>query len=266
MLVAYKPKIDLLKSLIFQFNTKYPIIIVNNSEEKLDSNLYKLNNVKIVDAEKNSGNGAGINKCLANCKTDLALYLDIDVKISNENFYKLLKYSDKIKNFGVLVPNSEYKNMKNDIVKKWDMEGSIMLINKKKINNKIKFDESYFLYFEEIDFFYNCLKENIDVYFLPNVLFLHHRQNSIEVRNNFEKNKIKLLRQWHYMWSKFYFHKKNFGFLKALKVCFPFFVKDLIFLILNSMFLKKEKAMLRLTRISGLTNSFLALKSSKRPH
>ena len=51
-MVAYKPKIDLLKSLIGKFNTKYPIIIVNNSEEKLDKNLYKLDNLKIIDAEK----------------------------------------------------------------------------------------------------------------------------------------------------------------------------------------------------------------------
>ena len=32
-----------------------------------------------IDAEKNLGNGAGINRCLNSCNTNLALYLDIDV-------------------------------------------------------------------------------------------------------------------------------------------------------------------------------------------
>ena len=97
------------------------------------------------------------------------------------------------------------------------------------------------------------------------VLFLHNRQSSIAEKDNFEKSKIKLLRQWHLMWSKFYFYKKNFGFFKALKVCFPFFVKDVIFLILNLISFNKEKTRLRLSRINGLTNSFLGLRSSRRP-
>ncbi len=264
-MVAYKPKSDLLKSLILQFNTLYPIIIVNNTQEKLENFFYKFENVEIIDSKNNLGNGAGINKCLDHCNTNLALYLDIDVKLSNESLNKLLEYSNKIEDFGVLVPNGENRDAENDIVKKWDMEGSIMLINKKKIKDKIRFDENYFLYFEEIDFFYNCFKKNINVYFLPKVLFLHNRQSSIAEKDNFEKSKIKLLRQWHFMWSKFYFYKKNFGFLKAFKVCFPFFVKDLTFLILNLISFNKEKTKLRLSRINGLTNSFLGLRSSRRP-
>tara|TARA_Y100001958_G_C21148007_1_gene484874 strand:- start:96 stop:917 length:822 start_codon:yes stop_codon:yes gene_type:complete len=265
IMVAYKPKSDLLKSLILQFNSLYSIIIVNNTQKKLENFFYKFQNVEIIDTKNNLGNGAGINKCLDHCTTNFALYLDTDVKISNESLNKLLEYSNKIKDFGVLVPNGDNGNTENDLVKKWDMEGSIMLINKKKINDKIKFDENYFLYYEETDFFFNCLKKNINVYFLPKVLFLHNRQSSIDVSNNLEKSKIELLRQWHFMWSKFYFYKKNFGFLKSLKVCFPFFLKDLIFLILNLISFNKEKTNLRLSRISGLIHSFLGFKSSKRP-
>ena len=169
IMVAYKPKTDLLKSLILQFNTLYPIIIVNNTQKKLENLFYKFEKVEIIDSKNNLGNGAGINKCLDHCNTSLALYLDIDVKLSNENLNKLLEYSNKIKDFGVLVPNGENRNAENDIVKTWDMEGSIMLINKK-INDKIRFDENYFLYFEKL-IFYNCLKKYKCLFFTKSFIF-----------------------------------------------------------------------------------------------
>ncbi len=59
IMVAYKPKSDLLKSLILQFNSLYKIIIVNNTEEKLENFFYKFQNVKIIDSKNNLGNGAG---------------------------------------------------------------------------------------------------------------------------------------------------------------------------------------------------------------
>ena len=265
IMVAYRPKINLLKSLILKFNNLYKILITNNSEKKLDESIYELKNTDVIENEKNLGNGAGINVCLRHCKTKFALYLDIDANITIKELHKLTRYSKKIKKFGVLVPNGQHKIFQEKISKKWDIEGSIMLINKNYINNEVVFDEKYFLYYEETDFFFNCLKKNINVYFLPKVLFLHNRQSSIAVKNNFEKNKIELLRQWHFMWSKFYFYKKNFGFLKSLKICLPFFLKDLIFLILNLISFNIKKTKLRFSRISGLTNSFLGLKSSRRP-
>ena len=55
-----------------------------------------------------------------------------------------------------------------------------MLINKKTINNKVQFDENYFLYFEEIDFFFNCLKRGLNVFFIPKVKFKHNNASSID--------------------------------------------------------------------------------------
>ena len=224
IMVAYKPKIDLLKSLICKFNTKYPIIIVNNSEEKLDKNLYKLDNLKIIDAEKNLGNGAGINRCLNNCNTNLALYLDIDVEFDNSSLEQLLNYSKKHNNFSVLVPNGQNKIYKDEIIKKWDMEGSVMLINKKTINNKVKFDENYFLYFEEIDFFFNCLKRGLNVFFIPAVKFKHNNASSIDEKKVDNLNKINLLREWHYINGlNFIFIKKFFIFTSFTKMFTIFF-------------------------------------------
>ncbi len=264
IMVAYKPKSDLLKSLILQFNTLYPIIIVNNTQEKLENLFYKFENVEIIDSKNNLGNGAGINKCLDHCNTSLALYLDIDVKFSNESLNKLLEYSNKIKDFGVLVPNGENRNTENDVVKKWNMEGSIMLINKEKINDKIRFDENYFLYFEETDFFFNCIKKGFDVFFISKVEFKHNKASSIDENKFSSPGNIKLLREWHYMWSQFYFYKKNFNYFYALKKCVPFFFKDVLILFINIFKFNLTNINTRYSRISGFLNSFLNLKSRKR--
>tara|TARA_B100000780_G_scaffold262706_1_gene216048 strand:- start:2169 stop:2990 length:822 start_codon:yes stop_codon:yes gene_type:complete len=264
LFVAYKPKTDLLKSLVLQFNKLYPIIIANNSEEKLNDIFYKLKNVSVIDSKKNLGNGAGINLCLKKCKTNLALYMDIDILIDKKNFLKLLNYSNKIKKYGVLVPNSGKIKTKKEVIKKWDMEGSIMLINKKIINNIVRFDEHFFLYYEEVDFFLNCNKKNKDAFFLPHVKFIHNKSTSIETYNNFNKNELHLFRQWHYMWSKYHFYKKNFNTLVALKLSLPFLTKDILMFLFfvfrhNPKLYKK-----RYSRITGLVSSFLGLSSYKR--
>lgn len=247
-----------------QFNNIYPLIIVNNSEEKLEKFFYELKNVNVIDSKKNLGNGAGINLCLENCKTDLALYMDIDINFDGQNLIKLINYSKKIKKFGVLVPNGVNKNTECKIEKKWDIEGSVMLINKKFINNRVKFDENYFLYFEENDFFFNCLKNGINVFFLPKVRFQHYKASSINEMGLSSSEKIYLLRQWHYMWSNFYFLKKNFNLLEALKKVVPIFVKDIIMLILSIIKFNLKNAEIRYSRLCGLLNSLLNLKSSKR--
>ena len=74
LLVAYKPKDNLLEPLVLKFKDKYPIIIANNSEKKINDVFYQFKNVYVIDEKKNLGNGAGINSCLDQCETDYALY------------------------------------------------------------------------------------------------------------------------------------------------------------------------------------------------
>ena len=264
ILVAYKPKTELLESLILKFRDKYPIIITNNSEEKLKDFFYQLENVHVIDAKKNLGNGAGINLCLDHCKTDYALYLDIDVVLDHENFLKLLNYRNQIKDFAVLVPNGQNIKSKDEISKRWDVEGSIMLINKKLVHNVVRFDENYFLYYEELDFFFNCIKNNINVYFLSKVTFTHKRASSIETANNHQFEKLYLLRQWHLSWSNYYFHRKNFNKFIALKKNLPSLLKDIVKLIYFFFILDFKSFKIRFTRISGLACSFLNFSSYKR--
>ncbi len=134
-----------------------------------------------------------------------------------------------------------------------------MLFNLDTIRNKILFDEKYFLYFEETDFFYNCLKKNLNVYFIPEVVISHNQGTSSE-----DIIEIKYLRAWHYTWSQFYFYKKNFGFFNALHKCLPFFFKDIVMLFIYLLKFDFKLLKYRYYRISGFINSLIGLSSWKR--
>ena len=256
--VAYKPKKKLIELLVERYSKIYPTIIINNSLERLNDEFYKIKNLKVIDNKENRGNGAGINVGLKSIKTKYALYLDLDSYISLGNLSKLLRYANLIKNFGVLIPNSSNEIEQKKICKTWNREGSIMLFNLEILENKL-FDEKYFLYFEELDFFFNCLKKNINVFFVPKVISSHAKGTSI-----IENNKINELRVWHYSWSQFYFYKKNFNFFYALKKSLPVFLNSIFMIIPNLIKKDFKEAKLRLVRISGFTSSFLCLKSWKR--
>ena len=75
--------------------------------------------------------------------------------------------------------------------------------------------------------------------------------------------RMEIQRNWHYMWSLFYFNKKHKGYLKAYKITFGKFVsaffKTIIFFIFN-----KKKHYIYKHRFLGLLNSYLNKKSKFR--
>jgi len=257
--VAYKPRIELVSRLIENFSQDYPILIINNSLSRINENFYNKKNVEIIDNTSNLGNGAGINLGLKKIKSKYALYLDFDSLIDKQNFKKLCDYAEKLRDFAVLIPNSTNVDEKLEPFKTWEKEGSIMFFNLSKIKNQILFDEKFFLYFEEVDFFFNCLKKNLDVFFIPAVKIFHEQGSSSE-----KNDTINDLRIWHYSWSQFYFYKKNFGYLKAISKCFPFLIKDSIMMVFYLIILNFKPFKLRYYRINGLLNSMIGLRSWKR--
>ena len=75
---------------------------------------------------------------------------------------------------------------------------------------------------------------------------------------------MELSRNWHWMWSTFYFNKKHKGFVRALIKVLP----KLISSFLNTYFFilrDQEKKNIYYNRISGLTNSIAGKSSWYRP-
>ena len=70
----------------------------------------------------------------------------------------------------------------------------------------------FFLYFEEIDLCKKVKNNNGKIY-LDRLIKINH-QGSQSV-NNLNKFELEKNRNWHWMWSTFYFHKKYKGFFSS---------------------------------------------------
>ena len=142
--------------------------------------------------------------------------------------------------------------------------GCSMLINLKKFENKKIFDENFFLYFEEFDLC-KSLKDKGEKVYSSKKLKIHHLgfKSSFDENSSYKKN-IDRLREWHWMWSTFYFYKKNFSYLYAFKKIIRKLISasfKTIFYSLTFNEIEKEKYKYRFL---GLYNSILNRPSSFR--
>ena len=101
-----------------------------------------------------------------------------------------------------------------------------MLINLRRINFIKIFDENFFLFLEEIDF---C-KRICDFYGNKKEIFL---VNKAKVGHNAKQSSgdnfnIELCRNWHWMWSLFYYNLKHFGIFVAYQVTIGKFFSSLV--------------------------------------
>ena len=79
-----------------------------------------------------------------------------------------------------------------------------------------------------------------------------------------EKNKIKKLCSWHFIWSKYYFYRKNYG--NFLSICFflPIILRSSLKIVISYVLKNQNNQEKYRIRIDGLISSILGKKSYKR--
>jgi GT2 family glycosyltransferase len=245
---------------------KYKFIIIENSQEKLVKDYFKKKkNIKVIFPKKNLGYGQGNNLGISHAKTDYCLILNPDTTFKEKNIQSIFYYIKKIDDFGILLPRlKNKKSIKIFHKKKYDFikvnykcigqdlaSGCCMLINKKKLNKTSIFDKKIFLYKEETDLIKKCSENNINTFLLKNSEVIHFGSKSYQKKTASE---FEIFRNWHWMWSNFYFYKKHFGFNYALikfskKLISSFLKKEIFFLF------KNPKYKIYQARFNGLWNS-----------
>ena len=268
VIVSFKSG-DILQRCIKSIDKKYPIIIVENSQNiKLKEELEKkYSNVECILPEKNLGYGAGNNLGIKNSKTKYVLTLNPDTILYESTISELLEQANKIEDFALLGPKviSETENMSNTDSKIEEVsyiKGFAIFFNKEKFINIGYFDENYFLYFEEIDLCKKVIKSNNKIYLINNALIKHEGGKSHEDKYDFE---MELSRNWHWMWSSFYYYKKNYNYYYALFKVLKKVISSIIKVFFYSLNLKKDKRKIYSQRLSGLFNSIRGKKSWYRP-
>ena len=139
-----------------------------------------------------------------------------------------------------------------------------MLVDLKKFSNKNIFDKNFFLYFEEFDLCKSIVRSGGKIYTSRELKIHHLGFKSSLNENEIENLKIINLKDWHYMWSSFYFYKKNYNFIYALIKLSGKLFKSFIKMIFYSITLQIDNRNKYLFRFLGLINSILGRPSDYR--
>tara|TARA_A100001015_G_scaffold252264_1_gene291751 strand:- start:1303 stop:2136 length:834 start_codon:yes stop_codon:yes gene_type:complete len=266
IIVTFKSEEKILNCLK-SISREVPVIIVENSNNKKFKNEIEKNfeNVNCVLAGENKGYSIANNIGLKAAKTKYALVLNPDTILEKEaikNFFAATKIQ---KDFWLMGPandqmvNLDYKE--NKILEVESLKGFAIFFNISKFNQEY-FDENFFLFFEEIDLCKRVKKNKGKIYLNKNIVINHEGASSVVRNNSFELEKN---RNWHWMWSSFYFHKKYKGFFLALLIIFPKLFSALIKIIFYFLIFNKKKRDIYFCRLSGIINSMIGKKSWFRP-
>jgi len=256
------------------------IVIDNSNNTKFKKSIeaqYK--NVKCILSSKNIGMGAGNNVGIKNVFKDFALILNPDVILEKNTIDEIINASKSLEKFGIIAPISDkprypnYQFDKNEShkfdqinpFKVKSVDGYSMLLNLKrlrKLSNFNFFDENIFLYLENDDFCKRLRLNHENIYIVPKSKIHHLGGEAVDPKHDYE---IELSRNWHWMWSKFYFNKKHYGYLvatlKILNNLLSAKVKFIYYLITLNNYKRKIYQM----RLLGLFNSMIGNKSFYRP-
>jgi len=248
------------------------IVIENSRNTKLKAELEsKYDNIEVL-INHNIGMGASNNIGILRSKTQFVYILNPDTKLNVSTIDKLIESADKIVDFAILSPlcsDSRFPNYKiyekksdlnNQIIEVDTIDGFSMLINKNKFNNSF-FDENIFLYLENDDICLRARKNNQKIYIFKNSLIDHLGASSSSIKDSYE---FDLLRNWHWMWSKFYYNKKHSGFLLSTIKIFPNFISAIIKYVFYLLLFKNQKSKIYKMRLLGVINAFIGKKSFYR--
>ena len=278
IIVSYKSEY-VIENCINSIDNEIEIIVIDNSDDdvlkkKIES---KYKNVKYFLSKKNLGMGAANNLGIKKINRDFAFILNPDVTLERNSIKEIFIASKEIDNFGIIAPLSNKDQYPNYILKggyNFDpvkpfkvksVDGYAMILNLKKlkkIDNFNFFDENFFLYLENEDLCKRLIEINEDIYVIPKSKIDHLGGKAVDPKY---KNEIEYLRNWHWMWSKFYFNKKHYGYfialLKVSKNLISAKIRFFYYLITLNTFKRKIYQM----RLLGLISSMIGKNSYYRP-
>ena len=262
---------DCLNSLPKDFNK---LIIENSSDKELKKELEQNYDKTEVILSENIGMGAANNIGIIKSNTQYVYVLNPDVILNHDTLSNINNSISSLENFAILSPVSDNLNFPNYRQKKQnkmfdsnlfenveEIDGYSMILNKNYFRDNIFFDEKFFMYLENVDLCLRVRKENGEIFIIKNSKIHHLGSKAVDEKYSEE---VELSRNWHWMWSKFYFNKKHRGifisFLYGLTSLIGNFIKYLILLIS----MNKRKKIYKM-RIFGILNAFLGRNSWYRP-
>ncbi|MGL4865911.1 MAG: glycosyltransferase [Cetobacterium sp.] len=244
--------IEKLCNSIKKFITKidYRILIITNVETNSWLNLKKFstenNEIEVLVQQKNTGFGISNNLGLTNTSSEYICFINPDIEfIENMDifFKESMQELEENSDVGIISPNllnldntqqvfwgklpgslrkrkdyySKYTNIKY-IEYSWII-GAFYLVKRKKIPNKIPFDENIFMYAEDLDLCLRYRKEKLKILVNNKYNVIHYGGSSLkeipEDKRFYKKYHLEreslfyvLVKNYSYKYAKHYFNKR----------------------------------------------------------
>jgi len=271
VIVSFKSS-HIIEKCIQSINSNIKIIVVENSDNVVVKKYLenKFSNVEVIITKQNLGYGKGNNFGISKVNTQYAFILNPDAILEKNCLSELSKAQINLKDdFTILAPNlsnnygyfsSLKNNLQNEILEVDYVKGFAILINLKKINFDKIFDENFFLFLEEIDLCKRIKNSGGKIFVAMNSKVQHSGKQASEYSLS-----IELCRNWHWMWSLFYYNYKHFGVLVAYKATISKFFSSIFKLFVALVFSNKKLFLIHYYRLNGLFNAFLKKPAWLRP-
>ena len=271
IITSFKSK-EKIKNCLNSINKQCKVIVVENSN---DSDFKKnieneFSNVECILTGENLGYGKANNIGLKKVVTRYALILNPDALLHSsalENFFRVAKkYSD----FAIMAPHTQEKSFSNKDTNEdkftpisvQNVKGFAMFLNLSEFKEVGFFDEKFFLYFEEIDLCKRLINLGKKIYLVPAIIIEHVGGQSHDVSIN---KSMELSRNWHWMWSTFYYQKKYKGFIISFLFALPKLFSSVLKMLFYILIFNKEKKEVYYYRYLGLINAMMGKSSWYRP-
>ena len=279
VIIAFKSE-HLIEKLLLSIPKDFEIIILENSLDiEIKNKFEKYQNVKVIIPKENLGYGRAFNLGLKVSNNNYICYLSPDVIIPKGCFENIISIIENFKNFSALAPTflneTVYKNyqiknkslLKNfninnfKLIEVDEIDFAMAIVNRSNLIDNNLMDENFFLYFESIDACIRLRKNSKKIYVVENLKYQHLGTESSDPKYNVY---IKMSRNWHFCWSKFYFLKKHFGYYYGIRKTIPNFIRAIkncfIYILKND----KQNFRIHKASISGLVSSYFLKKSNYR--
>jgi GT2 family glycosyltransferase len=248
-------------------SSKIPILVVENSNnENFKKEIEtKFANVECILTGGNKGYSAANNIGLNLVKTKYALVLNPDTILDKDAIINFFISAKSTKDFWLMGPANDQMveiDFRDDNLKEVNnLKGFAIFFNMSKFNKKF-FDENFFLYFEEIDLCKRVIMNEGKIFLNKKIIIKHEGSSSVNKDNSTE---LENSRNWHWMWSTFYFQKKYKGFFLATIIVLPKLLSALIKTLFYLSIFNQKKRDIYYYRLSGIFNSMIGRKSWYRP-
>ena len=263
----------------------FKIIVVDNGKnEKILDKIQNFKNIQVISKNKNLGYGRAINFAFENVSTNFFLVLNPDLTIDVNSIENMLNIFNQYSDCGIVapvtVPDKDFygafpeRNLKNvdsssaiksrELLLNSNIEGELcvdvakgcaLLISAKHFKNIGKFDEKYFLFWEEIDLCRKSRSKKNSVIVTPKSKAQHNQGKSSKSNiQNF------LIKTFHNEYSPLiYFNVQKFTIYHFKKITKYIFRGFSYLLILNI-----KKSMTNFIKLSANIRYFFDLRSSSK--